>query len=158
MGAVCDDHDNQKVTKQGNTMVTATTTNSCDLANTAQNEKRPRRLWKSFSVETAGSELGASSPGVEEVSQVSQLKYGNVVPALRLQLAEQGDSCAQVEVARELLVTVTTCTNLAVEEVASLEERAVYWLLRAAEQGHTEARSTLQVNIPVVETIIIEAK
>ena len=133
-------------------MVTATTTNSCDLANTAQNEKRPRRLWKSFSVESAGSELGPSSPGVEEVCQVSQLRYGSVVPALRLQLAEQGDSCAQVEVARELLVTVTTST-LAVEEVASLEERAVYWLLRAAEQGHTEARSTLQV-----ETMIIEEK
>ena len=133
-------------------MVTATTTNSCDLANTAQNEKRPRRLWKSFSVESAGSELGPSSPGVEEVCQVSQLRYGSVVPALRLQLAEQGDSCAQVEVARELLVTVTTSTSLAGEEVASLEERAVYWLLRAAEQGHTEARSTLQV-----ETMIIEA-
>ena len=135
-------------------MVTATTTNSCDLANTAQSEKRPRRLWKSFSVESAGSELGPSSPGpgVEEVCQVSQLRYGSVVPALRLQLAEQGDSCAQVEVARELLVTVTTST-LAGEEVASLEERAVYWLLRAAEQGHTEARSTLQV-----ETMIIEAK
>ena len=102
MGAVCDDHDNQEVTKEGNAMVTATTTNSCDLANTAQNEKRPRRLWKSFSVVSASSELDTSSPGVEEVSQVSQLKYGNVVPALRLQLAEQGDSCAQVEVAREL--------------------------------------------------------
>ena len=131
-------------------MVTATTTNSCDLANTAQNEKRPRRLWKSFSVESAGSELGPSSPGVEEVCQVSQLRYGSVVPALRLQLAEQGDSCAQVEVARELLVTVTTST-LAGEEVASLEERAVYWLLRAAEQGHTEARSTLQVEIMIIE-------
>ena len=135
-------------------MVTATTTNSCDLANKAQNEKRPRRLWKSFSVESAGSELGPSSPGpgVEEVCQVSQLRYGSVVPALRLQLAEQGDTCAQVEVARELLLTVTTST-LAGEEVASLEERAVYWLLRAAEQGHTEARSTLQV-----QTMIIEAK
>ena len=128
-------------------MVTATTTNSCDLANTAQSEKRPRRLWKSFSVESAGSELG-SSPGVEEVSQ---LRYGSVVPALRLQLAEQGDTCAQVEVARELLVTVTTSTSLGVEEVASLEERAVYWLLRAAEQGHTEARSTLQVEIMIIE-------
>ena len=134
-------------------MVTATTTNSCDLANTAQNEKRPRRLWKSFSVESGGSELGPSSPGpgVEEVCGVSQLRYGSVVPALRLQLAEQGDSCAQVEVARELLLTVTTSTHLAGEEVASLEERAVYWLLRAAEQGHTEARSTLKVEIMIIE-------
>ena len=52
--------------------------------------------------------------------------------------------------ARELLLTVTTSTTLAAEEVASLEERAVYWLLRAAEQGHTEARSTLQVQIMII--------
>jgi len=68
--------------------------------------------------------------------------YGGVVPQLRLRLAEQVDPTAQLEIAREVLLRVAG-GQVPETEVAAQEEVAVYWLLRAAEQGEREAQETL---------------
>ena len=99
-------------------------------------------MWKSFSMEPreVSHEDLMSSEGaaVKEVSS----SYGEVVPAIRYQLAEQGNTQAQLEVARELLIQAKGEEEE--EEVKQLEERAMYWLLRAAEQGDTEAVQTIK--------------
>ena len=109
-------------------------------------DKKGRRLWKSFSVEASQARQGeemVSSEGaaVKEVSWSSQ--YGCVVPAIRYQLAEQDNIEAQLSLARELLVRAQVA-GLDQEEVDQAEERAVYWLLRAAQQGDTEAGQTIR--------------
>ena len=105
-------------------------------------ERKMRRLWKSVSEE----------PGVgltqdcDERAEEDRKRFGSVLPALRLQLAEQGDPGAQLELARELLVAASLARREGAEEEAgSLEEDAVFWLIRAAEEGEEEAMETLQV-------------
>ena len=117
---------------------------------TQKNEKKMRRLWKSFSVETSfngphghGDSSSPQTPGgVEEVFP-DKKKYGAVLPALKFQLAEQGDKTAQLDLAREILINVNS-DGLTDEEVLECEERAMYWLLRAAEQGSSEAVDTIK--------------
>ena len=110
-------------------------------------EKKTRRLWKSFSVEAsqasqASEEMVSSEgAGVKEVNWRSG--YGEVVPAIRFQLAEQDNIEAQLSLGRELLVQAQA-QGLGEEEVAGCEERALYWLLRAAQQGDTEAGQTVR--------------
>ena len=109
-------------------------------------ERKMRRLWKSFSEESGPG--GGLSPDYEERKDDSLEKnrFGSVLPALRLQLAEQGDPGAQLELARELLVTASLARREeAEEEAGGCEEAAVFWLIRAAEQGEAEAMATLQV-------------
>ena len=101
-------------------------------------DKKGRRLWKSFSVEA--SQPSQARPGEEVVSsegaavkEVSwRSRYGEVVPAIRFQLAEQDNVEAQLSLARELLVEAQV-GGRGEEEAAQCEERAVYWLLRAAQ-------------------------
>ena len=88
------------------------------------------------------------SPDSEDSKDESleKKRFGSVLPALRLQLAEQGDPGAQMELARELLVTASlNRREEAEEEAGGCEEAAVFWLIRAAEQGEAEAMATLQV-------------
>ena len=107
-------------------------------------ERKMRRLWKSFSDEPGG---GLSQDSDEKKDESSDRKrFGSVLPALRLQLAEQGDPGAQLELARELLVTASLARREEEEEEAGdCEEAAVFWLIRAAEEGEEEAMATLQV-------------
>ena len=111
-------------------------------------ERKMRRLWKSFS-EDSGPVLGGGlSPDTEESKDetLEKKRFGSVLPALRLQLAEQGDPGAQLELARELLVTASLARREeGDEEAGGCEEAAVFWLIRAAEQGEAEAMTTLQV-------------
>ena len=65
-------------------------------------DKKGRRLWKSFSVEASEEVAGSEGAAVKEVSWGS--RYGEVVPAIRLQLAEQDNIEAQLRLARELLL------------------------------------------------------
>ena len=109
-------------------------------------ERKMRRLWKSFSEEPGPG--GGLSPDSEERKDESleQKRFGSVLPALRLQLAEQGDPGAQQELARELLVAASLARREGEEEKAGgCEEAAVFWLIRAAEEGEAEAMATLQV-------------
>ena len=109
-------------------------------------EKKMRRLWKSFSEESGPG--GGLSPDSEESKDenLEKKRFGSVLPALRLQLAEQGDPGAQMELARELLVAASLARREETEEEAGgCEEAAVFWLIRAAEQGEAEAMATLQV-------------
>ena len=121
---------------------------------TQKNEKKMRRLWKSFSVETSfngapghgNSESSPNTPGVEEVfldGVKDKKRYGAVLPTLKFQLAEQGDKTAQLDLAREILINLNS-DGLGEEEVLECEERAMYWLLRAAEQGSGEAVDTIK--------------
>ena len=107
-------------------------------------ERKMRRLWKSFSDEPGG---GLSQDSDEKKDESSDRKrFGSVLPALRLQLAEQGDPGAQLELARELLVSANMARrDQAEEEAGDCEEAAVFWLIRAAEEGEEEAMATLQV-------------
>ena len=107
-------------------------------------ERKMRRLWKSFSDEPGG---GLSQDSDEKKDESSDRKrFGSVLPALRLQLAEQGDTGAQLELARELLVSANMARrDQAEEEAGDCEEAAVFWLIRAAEEGVEEAMATLQV-------------
>ena len=107
-------------------------------------ERKMRRLWKSFSDEPGG---GLSQDSDEKKDESSDRKrFGSVLPALRLQLAEQGDPGAQLELARELLVSANMARrDQAEEEARDCEEAAVFWLIRAAEEGEEEAMATLQV-------------
>ena len=107
-------------------------------------ERKMRRLWKSFSDEPGG---GLSQDSDEKKDESSDRKrFGSVLPALRLQLAEQGDTGAQLELARELLVSANMARrDQAEEEAGDCEEAAVFWLIRAAEEGEEEAMATLQV-------------
>ena len=68
-----------------------------------------------------------------------------MVSDLKHQMAEQGDTTAQLDLAREILISVTDNKEISDEEVSDAEERAMYWLLRAAEQGSDEARETIKV-------------
>ena len=103
-----------------------------------------RRLWKSFSEEPG---VGLCKDSEEKKDESSERKkFGSVLPALRLQLAEQGDPGAQMELARELLVSANMARREeAEEEAGEWEEAAVFWLIRAAEEGEEEAMATLQV-------------
>ena len=122
----------------------------CEMTQTHGNEsqnskeKKMRRLWKSFSEEPVSFTLPTSE---EKADEKSGKRFGSVLPALRLQLAEQGDSGAQLELARELLVTASIARigEGQEEEAEESEEMAVFWLLRAAEQGEDEAMDTLKV-------------
>ena len=104
-------------------------------------DKKGRRLWKSFSVEASEEVAGSEGAAVKEVSWGS--RYGEVVPAIRLQLAEQDNIEAQLRLARELLLEAQLAGR-GEEEAAQCEERALYWLLRAAQQGDTEAGDTIR--------------
>ena len=109
-------------------------------------ERKMRRLWKSFSEEPGPG--GGLTPDSEERKDESldQKRFGSVLPALRLQLAEQGDPGAQLELARELLMSASLARREgAGEEAGGCEEAAVFWLIRAAEEGEAEAMATLQV-------------
>ena len=122
-----------------------------------QEVKRVRRQWRSqgsregVQAEVVGGSVGseegpAGSPILQDFFVREKQRcgegYGGVVPHLRERLAEQGDATAQLEVARELLVAVAG-GEVAGGEVAAQEELAMYWLLRAAEQGQGEARDTV---------------
>ena len=109
-----------------------------------KSEKKMRRLWKSFSVDPQSDH---PSPGVEELLDHGQgvRRFGAVVSDLKQQMAEQGDTTAQLDLAREILISVTDNKEISDEEVSDAEERAMYWLLRAAEQGSDEARETIKV-------------
>ena len=129
---------------------------------TTKNEKKVRRLWKSFSVESTSNGTSDSSPltpGIDDVQDLhhgiggkknydvqhfSSKKFGAVLPDLKYQLAEQGDKEAQMDLARELLINVNS-DALTEDEVQDYEERAMFWLLRAAEQGHQEAVDAIKV-------------
>ena len=107
-------------------------------------ERKMRRLWKSFS-EEPGSGLAQDSDEKKDESS-DRKRFGSVLPALRLQLAEQGDPGAQLELARELLVSANMARrDQAEEEAEDCEEAAVFWLIRAAGEGEEEAMATLQV-------------
>ena len=117
-------------------------------------EKKMRRQWKSFSIDRSNSSPSdpASSPVTESPilekifstgnQPLTGEKYGEVIPALKIQLAEQGSLQSQLELSRELLIQAAS-TDLTEEEKADMEEQAMYWLLRAAEQGAEEAVETL---------------
>ena len=68
-------------------------------------ERRQRKQWRSQSGLTV-SEKFSQSPILDEFflkeAERSGSSYGNVVPQLRLRLAEQGDASAQLELAREV--------------------------------------------------------
>jgi len=89
---------------------------------------------------------GGGEASTEDTSD-SDLKefipqYGQVVPELRGKLANQGCSQSQLYLARELLIQAADI-DVDKEEQSLLEERAVYWLIKASERGHQEARTTL---------------
>ena len=128
-------------------MVTSTGAPGQETQLVRRTEKKSRRLWKSFSLDPreVGYEKNQERSEVEDLTTGEMRRvesYGEVVPAMRLQLAEQGDTQAQLEVARELLILVAG--GVEGEEVKQLEERAMYWLLRAAEQGSSEAVETIK--------------
>ena len=108
----------------------------------APKEKKMRRQWRS---QSSAQEPQLSSTILEDFFQ-KEIKrsetYGEVVPQLRACLAEQGDATAQLELAREVLVRVAG-GEVPEGEVEEQEELAMYWLLRAAEQGQEEARGTV---------------
>jgi len=110
-------------------------------------ERRQRKQWRSQGGLPASEKIG-QSPILddfflkEKERCSSGSSYGGVVPLLRLRLAEQGDPTAQLEIAREVLLRVAG-GQVPETEVAAQEEVAVYWLLRAAEQGDSEAQETL---------------
>ena len=108
-------------------------------------ERKMRRLWKSFSEDPG---VGLCQDSEEKKDESAERKrFGSVLPALRLQLAEQGDPGAQMELARELLVSANMARREEAEEeeAGEWEEAAVFWLIRAAEEGEEEAMATLQV-------------
>ena len=117
-------------------------------------EKRIRRQWKSFNIDRSTSvpngqpsPPAGDSPILDEFFSSANLPpagegYGEVIPVLKSQLAEQGDLECQLELSRDILIK-TASDDLAEEEKAELEEEAMYWLLRAAEQGSEEAVETL---------------
>lgn len=107
-------------------------------------ERKMRRLWKSFSEGPGGGLCQDSEEKKDE--NTGRKRFGSVLPDLRLQLAEQGDPGAQLELARELLVSANMARREeAEEEAGECEEVAVFWLIRAAEEGEEEAMATLQV-------------
>ena len=77
-------------------------------------ERRQRKQWRSQSGLTV-SEKFSQSPILDEFflkeAERSGWSYGNVVPQLRLRLAEQGDASAQLELAREVNKCKTSQSN-----------------------------------------------
>ena len=117
-------------------------------------EKRIRRQWKSFNIDRSTSipndqpsHQGGESPILDDFFSSANLPhvgegYGEVIPVLKSQLAEQGDLQSQLELSRDILIK-TASDDLTEEEKTELEEEAMYWLLRASEQGSEEAVDTL---------------
>lgn len=92
------------------------------------------------------------------------MNYGSVSHALRSQMAEEGSGEAQLAMARELLVQVAA-GDASEENADKMEENAMYWLVRAAQQGEKEAVETVRgmamegrgvtdINYVDVETVV----
>lgn len=125
-------------------------------------ERRIRRQWKSTSsapsspVESPLDCVAAVTDIKPSICVTSEKKqdwqqyghqcghqYGGVTNTLREQLAQQGDPGAQLHLAREILIQVAGGNLETQEEISHREELAMYWLLRAAQQGEQEARDTV---------------
>ena len=113
--------------------------------------KKMRRTWKSFSSSDRGDRGVSPGSPLEESSVMNDFfrqkaveechNYGEVEQELRGQMAEGGCSRSQMAIARDLLEQAVEGRRRGVEEeeLGRMEERAMYWLLRAGEQGDGEA-------------------